>query len=53
MLAFPPQLQMRPDLPVTTREESESISGNEKGGLTSLRNHERLTAMAIVTREEP
>ena len=53
MLAFPPQLEMRPHSPATTREESQSVSGNEKGGLTSLRNHERFTAVPVVTREKP
>ena len=53
MLAFPPQLEMHPNSPATTRKESQSVSGNEKGGLTSLRNHERFTAVPIVTQEEP
>ena len=53
MLAFLPQLEMCPAFPVTTREESQSVSGNENGGLTSLRSHESLTAIPIVTREDP
>ena len=53
MVDFPPQIEMRPNYPVKTREESHSVSCNEKGGLTSLRNHERFTAIPIVTRKEP
>ena len=44
---------MSPNSPATTREESQSVSGNEKGGLTSLRNHKRFTTIPVVTREEP
>ena len=39
--------------PVETREESQSVSGNEKGGLTSLRNHQKFTAIRVVTQVEP
>ena len=53
MLEFPPQLEMRPESPARTRKESQNVSGKEKGGLTSPRNHERFTAVPIVTREEP
>ena len=53
MLAFPSQIEMHPNSPTTTREESQSVSANEKGGLTSLRNHKRFTAIPVVTREEP
>ena len=53
MLAFPPQLEMHPDSTASTREESQSVSGNEKRALTSLRNHERFTVVPIVTQEEP
>ena len=52
MLEFSPQLEMHPDYPATTREESQTVSGKEKGGLSSLRNHERFTAILIVTQEE-
>ena len=34
-------------------KNSQSVSGNEKGGLRFLRNHERLTAIPVVTRVEP
>ena len=53
MLEFPPQLKMRPVSPAMTREESKSVSGNEKGGLTSLRNHKSFTAIPEGTQEEP
>ena len=52
-LEFPPQVQMHPDSSTTTREESKSVSGNEKGGLTSLREHQRFTTIPIVIQVEP
>ena len=52
-LEFSPQLQMHPDSPATTREESRSVSANEKGSLTSLRDHQRFTAIPVVTPVEP
>ena len=52
-LEFSPQLQMHPNSPATTREESRSVSANEKGGLTSLRDHQRFTAIPVVTPVEP
>ena len=39
--------------PATIPEESQSFSGNEKVGLPSLRDHQRFTAMLLVTRVEP
>ena len=53
MLEFPPQLEMRPVSPAMTQEESQSVSGNEKGVLTSLRNHKSFTAVPKGTQEEP
>ena len=52
-LEFPPQPKMHPDSTDTTREESQSVSGYEKGGLTFLRNHQRFTTIHVVTRVEP
>ena len=52
MLEFLPQPKMPPDSPATTCEESLSVSGNKKGGLTYMRNHEWFTAIPIFTREE-
>ena len=50
---FLSQHEMRTYSPATTQEESQTVSGNEKGSLTSLRNHERFTDVPIITREEP
>ena len=44
---------MHPDSPIITREESESVSCNEKGVLTSLRDHQTFTASPVVTQVEP
>ena len=53
MLEFPSQLEIHPDSPVTTQEESQSVSGNERGGLTTLRNHESFTVVPVFSRKEP
>ena len=51
-MEFLTQIKMHPDSPATTRKESQSVSGNDKGCLTSLRNHERFSAIPVVTLEE-
>ena len=53
MLEFLPQHKMHPDSSATTQEESESVSDSKKGGLTSLRNHKRFTAVPEVTERNP
>ena len=48
-LSFPPQLEMRPYSPVVTQEESRGFPRNKKGGLTSLRQHERFSDVSNET----
>ena len=44
---------MRPYSPAVTREESRDYPRNSKGGLTSLRQHERLPEVPVSIREDP
>ena len=50
--SFPPQLEMRPDSPAVTREQSQVLPGNLKGALTPLRHHNRYPEVPVATGEE-
>ena len=53
MLSFWPHLEMKPYTPVETLEESPEDHHNFKGGLTSLRQHERFPEATVATQEVP
>ena len=52
-LRFRPQLQMRTLAPAATIEESQVVHRDSRGDWTSLRPHERVPEVPILTREEP
>ena len=52
-LRFWPQLQMGTLAPEATAEESQGAHRNWSGNWTSLRPHERVPEVPIITREEP
>ena len=52
-LTFLPKLQMKTSDPAATAEESRGAPRDSRGDWTSLRPHERVTDVPVVTREEP
>ena len=51
--SFPPQLETRHYSPAATREKSQCAPHNSKGGLTSMRQHERFPEFPVSIKRIP
>ena len=51
--SFPPQLEIRHYSPAATREKSQCAPCNSKGGLTSMRQHERFPEFPVSIKRIP